>query len=180
MENKLTHDELIAIGKKWLSVQHGGKDIGYHQSGMGVILTEFVCYADNIPDVIGFNSDISVQIECKVSHSDFLADLKKPHRHDSNRTQLGNYRYYLAPPEVIKTEEVPDTWGLLVWTGKQVEIIKQAEFHNSFDVRNAEFPILYSIARRAEVKGFLPEIVKPLPPPVIPEWYKEYLKSVKK
>ena len=159
----MTHDELITRGKKWLTYAHNGKLLGYYQGSMGLILTEFVCYANNIPDVIGFSSDFSVLIECKVSHSDFLADLHKPHRNEMNRTQMGNYRYYLAPPEIIKPEEVPDTWGLLVCLDKQIKVLKQAEFHNSFDVRNAEFPILYSIARRAEIRGYIPSIVKPLP-----------------
>jgi hypothetical protein len=158
----LTHDDLIARGKKWLSQPHNGKQLGYYQGSMGVILTEFVCYANNIPDVIGFNNAISVLIECKTSHADFLADLRKPHRHFMNRTQMGNYRYYLAPPDILSASEMPENWGLLCCGDKQIWVEKQAEFFNSFDVRNAEFPILYSIARRAEIRGLIPEIIKDL------------------
>lgn len=36
---------------------------------------------------------------------------------DKNR--VGNYRYYLCPTGVIKEEELPENWGLLVWDGRR-------------------------------------------------------------
>ena len=68
-------------------------------------------------------------IEVKTSHSDFLADQKKWIRQEGyaqDRNKIGNYRYYLCPTGVIKEEELPENWGLLVWDEKKIYKVKQA------------------------------------------------------
>ena len=156
----MTHDDLIARGKKWLANSHNGKALGYYQPSMGVILAEFSCSAASIPDVIGFCSSMSVLIECKVSRSDLFADFKKSHRHHQN--QIGNYRYYLVIPGIVSSTDIPDGWGLLVCQAKHIDVAKQAMMHDNAGVRQVEYWPLYSLARRAEIRGLIPELTKPL------------------
>jgi hypothetical protein len=161
----ITHDDLIKVGAKWLKNQHSsGSDYNspthFRHSGCGVILTEFVSFEQSIPDVIGFNNHCSIVIECKISHTDYLADLKKPHRFHLNPKQCGNYRYYLTLPQIISPDEVENGWGLLYYDGK-IHVIKPPTLHTEPEIKMAEYSILYSIARRAVVKNLLDELLKP-------------------
>ena len=75
----MTHNELIQRGAKWLKSNH------YSKYRFPVILTDYHCFSDERPDIIGFAKSSSIVIECKVSLSDFKADLKKPHRQYVNK-----------------------------------------------------------------------------------------------
>jgi len=107
-----THKNLTEIAVKWLKRSHS-------QGGPGCHVAVSECrsgWSDEIPDAIGFRAagknDGSVIVEVKVSRSDFLADVKKPHRNGSVKG-LGNWRYYLCPEGIIKPDEILDNWGLL-------------------------------------------------------------------
>lgn len=50
--------------------------------------------------------------EVKISRSDFLRDLKQPLKHRGFRL-IADQFWYVAPPGVIKPDEVPDWAGLL-------------------------------------------------------------------
>ncbi len=54
----------------------------------------------------------SVAYEIKTSRSDFLRDRKIANKHDGARA-LSNEFWFVAPPGVVKVEEVPDWAGLL-------------------------------------------------------------------
>lgn len=149
----LTHQDLVLRGAKWLRNRHRGCP------GCNVILTEFVTSGSAIPDVIGFNRWDSVVLECKVSRSDFLADKRKIHRHSFN--QCGNYRYYLVLPNIVSVEDIPEGWGLLYLQARCINIIKPSVRNSEPNVRAAEYSILYSIARRAEIRGYIPSLRKP-------------------
>jgi hypothetical protein len=94
-----THKQIVEIAYKWL-LKNGG---------VGVAFKELKSCADEIPDVIGFDSYQSILIECKVSRSDFLQDKNKPHRAKG----MGNWKYFCCPKGLIKKEELPDKWGLI-------------------------------------------------------------------
>ena len=151
--NLITHDMLVKQAKRWLETNS--------KLSCGVVLAEYRCYANSIPDVIGFNADRSIVIECKISRSDFLADKHKPHRGYVN--QLGNKRFYFVLPHILSAEDIPEDWGLIYAGDKRVTIVKDAPYHTEPTVKVAEYSILYSIARRANIKGFMNEITKPLP-----------------
>lgn len=75
-------------------------------------------------------NDTSI-IEVKTSHSDFLADQKKWVRTKAAEAadkQMGNFRYYLCPEGIIKEEELPENWGLLVWDGKKIRKVRSATY----------------------------------------------------
>jgi len=94
-----THKKLVEIAYRWL----------LNNGGVGVAFKELKSSADEIPDVIGFDSWHSILIEVKVSRSDFLSDKKKSHRSKG----MGNWRFYCCPSGMIKKEELPPKWGLI-------------------------------------------------------------------
>lgn len=152
--NFITHESLVKRAKKWLEDAHGSK------FACGVVLTEFNCTLPEIPDVIGFNRDRSILIECKVSRADFQADNRKRHRHYIKK--IGNYRYFLTLPNVTCVEEIENGWGLLYATNKKIVEVKESDHFLDDSVKAAEWSILYSIVRRLNLRGLLKDIQKPL------------------
>ena len=171
---KIEHDRLVSRGARWLTRSHDGTSQAFSMPSFrsplefdpcyigscGVILTEYVCYLDNIPDAIGFASNFSIVIECKTSRNDFAKDKYKSHRHRDK--QPGNFRFYLVPQGLIKPEEAPEGWGLLYDSGKQIKAVKPAPWHDEVEIRAAEYSILYSVTRRFSIRGLMKEIRKPL------------------
>jgi hypothetical protein len=160
----ILHSALIDMGYRWLLRSHNGNDnngMGYLPA-CGIVLKDYKSYSDAIPDVIGFASRHSVVIECKASRKDFLADSRKGHRDIRNNHQLGNYRFFLTPFGMIDTAELPENWGLLVTSGKQIMIVKAASFLTHPEIRCAEYTLLYSMLRRLELRHLLSDIQKPL------------------
>jgi hypothetical protein len=108
----LTHREMCDIAVKWLkrpaSRQGPGCQFAFSESRGS--------WEGEIPDAIGFRAGVfneaSVLVEVKVSRSDFLADVKKPHRLEPAKG-MGAYRYFMAPEGLIKVEELPPKWGLV-------------------------------------------------------------------
>lgn len=127
----MTHAELVQRAERWL--RHSAV-IPCSVTGRprrircGVVITEMMSTAVEIPDAIGWwcGGIISVLVECKVSRTDFLRDQKKHFRRRCS-DGMGVYRYYLAPPGLIAAGEVPDAWGLLETTGRVVSVLKVAE-----------------------------------------------------
>ena len=150
----MKHAELVGLAKKWLERSHGNK------FACGVVLAEYRCYVREIPDVIGLNAQRSIVLECKVSRADFLADRKKGHR--CERRSLGNYRYYLTLPDVACAEDVDNGWGLLHFDGRRVIEVKKSEWFGGDEVKAAEWALLYSVARRVNLRGLLAMVQKPL------------------
>ena len=90
---------------------------------------ELVCAGAELTDVWGTNGYETVMIEVKTSRSDFLADKRKYARSKIAQElnhQIGNYRYYLCPDGVIKEEDLPENWGLLVYDGKKIHKVRMA------------------------------------------------------
>ena len=98
------HDHLVSRAARWLA----------GSCGCSTTLTELRAFTGSgeCPDAIGWRSEYSILVECKTSRSDFLADRKKPFRKNPE-LGVGSYRFYLCPPGVIETEDLPDGWGLL-------------------------------------------------------------------
>lgn len=101
-------------------------------------------------DVWGYDGNNTAVIEVKTSHSDFLADLKKECRKETNKDYLcGNLRWYLCPKEVIKPNELPQGWGLLYWDGKKIyHVVAPKPFENT--TKN-DMRMLYSIMLREKL-----------------------------
>jgi hypothetical protein len=147
----MTHAELVARAARWLK----------NTAKCGVVLTEFVSRADEVPDAVGWcapnnRQALSYLIECKASLSDFYADRKKPGRTAKNwHRGIGRYRFYMATPGVLTTELVRKhrpKWGLLEVGKRTVRVKLHAE---RFGLATAwrEIALLYSYTRRIQQYG---------------------------
>jgi hypothetical protein len=119
----------------------------------GVVLSEQACASGEMPDAIGWKKAChSVLVECKVSRADFLADRDKPFR-QKPETGVGCERYYLAPRELIRTEELPTGWGLLEVCGREIERVKPSakNLRSEAGFQN-EMNLLLASLRRVEIR----------------------------
>ena len=119
----------------------------------GVVLSEQACVSGEMPDAIGWKKAChSVLVECKVSRSDFLVDRGKPFRHKPE-SGVGCERFYLAPQGLIRTEELPEGWGLLSLTGREIERVKPSakNLRSAAGFEN-EMNLLLASLRRVEVR----------------------------
>lgn len=86
------------------------------------------------PDIfIITKSLLAIDVEIKVSKSDFKADFKKgvKHLYLKNGISKQAYFYYAVPFGLIKLEEIPKYAGLIYVDGNRVEVIKKApRLHN--------------------------------------------------
>src|SRR5215472_2667088 len=107
----MTHAQLVRLAEQWL-----------RRYRCAIVLSEQSCASGETPDVIGWKGKCrSVLIECKVSRADFFADREKPFRADA-ALGMGCERFYLTPAGLIKSDELPEKWGLLEAKGREVRI----------------------------------------------------------
>lgn len=138
---KITHSFLVDKGAYWLKKQ--ASNIKWR---CPFVVKEFVCAGINeIPDIFGLRPGYHVLIEVKISRADFRKDFLKISRLDGV-SKIGNYRFYLAPKELIKIKELPENWGLLEWDGKKIEVTYPA-YHIPTDNYLTDH-IYHSILRR--------------------------------
>ncbi|WP_233268489.1 hypothetical protein [Pantoea sp. BAV 3049] len=111
------------------------------------------------PDAIGFRNGASCLIEVKCSRSDFLADRNKKFR-DMPSEGMGDWRFYLCEPDIIRPCDLPEGWGLLYAEGRRIVNIvgwpgnAQWLSHKPFrSNKQAECDYLYSALRRQAGKG---------------------------
>lgn len=111
----MTHALLVQLAARWLASTRG----------CSLVLTEFVCAgAVETPDAIGWRIDQgwSILVECKVSRADFRADFANKLSRSSREHSIGQERWYLTPPGLLRAEEIPEGWGLLE-TGAKVRVV---------------------------------------------------------
>lgn len=144
----MTHDDLIIIGAKWLSKHHDGIEFSdnCYRYSHPLVLKEMSSNNFTIPDIVGFCSEYSTLIECKISKQDYLSDWNKTHRYSLKH--VGNYRYYLTPQNLIDLSELYDGWGLLETDGNCIYVKSTSPLHYEPEIKVAEYNILYSFATR--------------------------------
>ena len=155
------HADLVVKAERWL-----------RQQGCGVAISDrFRAHAINgeYPDAIGWRSGVSIQVECKVSRADFLADKHKPFRADPAKG-MGDWRFYLCPPDIIQVEDLPAGWGLLWATPRTIRRMHgvpgncQWRRDKPFEpCLRSESMMLVSALRRMEIRGHLGEIYEGIP-----------------
>jgi hypothetical protein len=139
----VTHSQLVEVAVRWLR--------GY---GCGVILSEQECASGETPDAIGWKKQCrSVLVECKVDRADFLADRNKRWRMKS-ATGLGCERFYMATPGLIKPNELPCGWGLLLCNRRNVQVEVPSADRNlrSAQGLKLEMNLLLASLRRVEIR----------------------------
>lgn len=98
-----SHAQLVMIAAKYAS----------KQMNCGAVFKEHKCATTReIVDVAAYRPGVMINIEVKVTRSDFLKDKTKNHRKNPE-TGVGHYRFYIAPKELISVDELPARWGLL-------------------------------------------------------------------
>lgn len=138
----MTHAQLVERAVRWLRTYR-----------CGVVLSEQACVSGEMPDAIGWKQAChSVLVECKVTRTDFLADRAKPFRLKPEKG-VGSERFYMAAPELLKSEELPPGWGLLEYHRGRVEMLKPS----AKNLRTAvgfryEMNLLLASLRRVEVR----------------------------
>jgi len=141
-EALMTHAQLVERAVRWLRWYR-----------CGVVLSEQACVSGEMPDAIGWKrANHSVLVECKVTRADFLADRSKPFRLQPEKG-VGSERFYLTPPGLVKSAELPAGWGLLELRRGRIETV-QASAKN---LRTAtglryEMNLLLASLRRVEVR----------------------------
>lgn len=148
------HFALVLQAEKWLK----------SQSCKVLIRDPFRALTKEHPDAIGWRGEVSILVEVKVSRSDFLSDAKKSFRQHPEEG-MGDWRFYMCPPDVIQVSDLPEGWGLLWVSGKRVVKVHglppntQWWSHRPF-VGNklAENTLLVSALRRLTERGRLWEI----------------------
>jgi len=72
----------------------------------------------------------AIEIEIKISRSDYKADLKKTQKHekygDKTKTYKPNRFYYAVPNGLILPEEIPEYAGLIYVDGWNLKVVKNA------------------------------------------------------
>jgi hypothetical protein len=163
---QLTHKELVNIAANWITGQH----IGNREFMCRYAVKELCTASYAVFDVYGLGFNHTTMIEVKTSHADFLRDKKKWYRRHSKwdkRINVADYNIYFCPKNIIKSEELPDNWGLLWYyqNNKQVKIIKSPiQFDRDVIELVYERKIVKSIIRRfIQPKGGVIEIPKQEP-----------------
>jgi hypothetical protein len=107
----VTHAELVQMAARWL-----------RKINCGAVVTELVTLNSETPDAVGWKSGVSIMVEAKASRSDFLRDKKKVCR-QIPESGIGDWRFYLCPPDMIRASDLPPGWGLLYATPRGVRIV---------------------------------------------------------
>ena len=145
---KITHAELIKLGRDWLIRPYQGKAV-YGHYACPVVITEISTSIQEQPDIIGFSGRKSILIECKATLADFKADKSKPFRKNP-LSGVGTQRWYLAPHGVIPHDLIPPMWGLLEVTAKRIIKVARKPELQERDYDN-EITILLSLLRRLNI-----------------------------
>lgn len=133
---KPTHSQLVQAAAKWLESRRNS-----------VIVTELATHGEE-PDAIGWRGRRSTLIECKTTASDFRADAKKLFRKRAEMG-MGQQRFYMAPPGVIKLTDLPRGWGLLEYNLdiNRVQVRRPSSLFRACNSRH-ELEILLSVIKR--------------------------------
>ena len=146
----MSHADLVLRAVRWL----------YNTRRCQVVFAERSSWGGSgeACDAIGFRNSDSVQVECKVSRSDFLADGKKAWRHPvMAERSLGRERYFLTPKGLLKPEEIPEGWGLLEVRGKVICVVKKSDgFGNHWCRLRGELALLVSALNPRSVNKIEP------------------------
>ncbi len=133
------HATLVKRAARWLSSTRR----------CGLVVIEPQSWSCNEwPDAIGWMpSGHSILIECKVSRSDFHADKRKCSRR-AERESMGRERWYLAPPGLLRENDLPPGYGLLELSGARLVRKVEAAVAERPGRQAAELPLLVWAARK--------------------------------
>jgi hypothetical protein len=143
----MTHAEMVQRAVRWLRGTKRCK----------VVLAERGVFGE-FPDAIGWDSDgHSWVVECKVSRGDFLRDDRKDCR---GVLAMGEFRYYMALPGIVKPDEHLFGWGLVEVGDRRTRTVRAVteylHYPRKWDATSAasiELRLLISELRRYQIYG---------------------------
>ena len=160
-----THSELVELGYDYL----------LKTVKCSFVLKEFPAFlSGEIPDVFGYRngSPLSIMIECKASRSDFHQNKKKKTL-ILPETGVGDFRFYLCEPGVIKPDDLPRHWGLLyAKDGKVRQVVgpkgntwlygENLDFKQPSN-KSAEMSMFATALRRMNIRGLMDNLYGGIP-----------------
>ncbi len=84
--------------------------------------------------------------EIKVRRNDLMTELKNPDKAEEI-AQFCDFWWIVAPKDIVKIEELPVNWGLMIPFGNTVKIVKEAKLLNAVNIDKL---LLASILRKAQ------------------------------
>ena len=115
-------EELIRLrypAGEWALIFELSKGTGYEGAGGRIDAAAFNCWPSQGMHRLG--------LEVKRTRGDFLREMKKPAKRKWVEENF-HETYFVVPAGLVKPEEVPESWGLLMATkdGKKLRQVKQA------------------------------------------------------
>lgn len=122
------HADLVHLGVRWLR----------RVWKCDPVFAEMTTAVSETPDVIGWCRGFSTVVEVKMSRGDFRRDRDKPHARAGYG--MGQRRWYLVPPQLLRAEDVPEWCGLAYAPAHarsvdEVQIVKLAPTRERFNFR---------------------------------------------
>jgi len=105
------------FGEGWCCLRQVRNDAGHRakRSADGLMIG---LWPSRGHDITGF--------EVKVTRSDFLREMKDPMKAEAI-AQHCDFWYIVAPPGMIKKDELPEFWGLMIPSKTKLRIVKRAK-----------------------------------------------------
>ena len=152
----MTHTELVARALRWVRVT-----LKY-----SVTIGEGVAVGIEWPDVLGFRwlGADTILVECKASRADFLRDAEKPFRRNPS-LGMGRQRIYVAPPDMLTPEEMPQGWGLAVPTARGMRVLRKPTPFEERATRH-ETAVLHTLVQRV-TDGWGRKVFGEFAPPLV-------------
>lgn len=150
------HSQLVVRAERWLE-----------RNGCSIVIRDpfrAATHNGEQPDAIGWRDGVSVLIECKTSRADFLADKNKRFK-ETPCMGMGDWRFYMSPPDVIHPSDLPAGWGLLWVHNNKIEnkhgAPTKTQWHSEkpfVGCKISEQAMLVSALRRLKMKGYFSDI----------------------
>ncbi len=144
----MIYNDLVKLAEEWLR-ESSSLDTKPYLNSCGAVISGSGNSATEKPYAIGFTSGISILIECKLNHSDFAVGKRKTVHLDSG--DMGDYKFYLIPKGLVKTDNIPAKYGLLEVENNLISIVREPEFIGGH--KESEVALLASVVRRFQKKS---------------------------
>lgn len=106
------------IADRWTRAEHVASDLGHRRKGITKV-ADFIA-ADKYP---GFPYGAALAFhghEVKVSRSDWLSELRDLTKAQACKRYMHYWWLVVPSPDIVKPEELPSDWGLLVRSGDKL------------------------------------------------------------
>lgn len=113
------------LADRYVRAEHVRSKLGY---ATNIRVADFIAL-DKWPG-FPYGSELAVHWhEVKVSRSDWLSELRQPEKAEAF-TRYAHYHWLVVPDAgIVKMEELPEGWGLLVQSGKALRAKRSAPRH---------------------------------------------------